>query len=756
MMKRSSFLVVIILALCAPAAGQRGTGFQEPVYIIEEAQPVPAAPVVAVQTPAVVPPALQVHSATPPPRLTPEGRRRAEAELARFISPTLTRFGSDDEFRRYIRALREVRRMQQVSDSRRIQFASLQTDSQEPLCGDPNNPCPPEGAESDAANVMVTGSRVAPRNPSITNNQMANVEEGDIVKQIDHYLLILQDGRIFVTDLNGPGRGGRALRLVDRVNVYRESDSDTWYDEMLVYGDRVLITGYSYDDGATELSVFQMDAAGHLTNQGVFHISSNDYYSTNNYATRLIGDSLIVYTPLAIETWGNEDFKIPVVRRWRAGEDRDDAEERGRPLFDARSIYRPVRQFDEPTVHTVSTCPLGPVTPGRDLECRTVAMVGPETRQWYVTATDAYLWMGGDQHYYDRERCTTPARFAVAGSDPALLYRVPVSGAAPTVTGTTGEPPDQFALQASETRFYALLQWRRRDCRREYDEAPDLVYFTMPLSAFSATIADQPERAYTPLPATGSAWTVDRFTDHYLVYGGLNQYRRGLPEVDPGDYQGNPEGLARARARLALPPAYVVPIDRPRDVRPIDVRHTVIRAERVGDDVVLTGYRDRGGLMVTMIDLNGQPRIASQTRLQGRYESEGRSHAFNSRVDPDGSGLMGLPTVRRVNDSARFWWRSRASDLSYLQFDADGSVSPIGELERRFEYDPDDSEGGVPGYHCEVSCIDWYGNSRPIFTDGRVFGLSGAELIEGRVEQGRIREVQRLNIAIESERKAPN
>src|SRR6185503_12252451 len=102
----------------------------------------------------------------------------------------------------------------------------------------------------------------------------------------------------------------------------------------------------------------------------------------------------------------------------------------------------------------------------------------------------------------------------------------------------------------------------------------------------------------------------------------------GLPEIDPNDYRNDPEGLARARARLALPPAFVVPIDRPQDVRPIDVRHTVIRAERVGDDVVLTGYRDRGGLIVTMVDLNGTPRIASQSRLVGRYESEGRSHAF--------------------------------------------------------------------------------------------------------------------------------
>ncbi len=48
-----------------------------------------------------------------------------------------------------------------------------------------------------------------------------------------------------------------------------------------------------------------------------------------------------------------------------------------------------------------------------------------------------------------------------------------------------------------------------------------------------------------------------------------------------------------------------------------------------------------------------------------------------------------------------------------------------------------------------MSCIDWYGNSRPIFTDGRIFALTGTELIEGRIAGGEIHEVQRLNIALQ-------
>jgi len=284
----------------------------------------------------------------------------------------------------------------------------------QPICP-PNDPqcAVPETTENDAATVSVTGSRVRspnaaspgraaqgfsanqasrPSNGDITNNQMQGVDEGDIVKQIGQYLLVLQDGRIFVIDTRA--RDGRRLALSDRMNVYRDPAAYMWYDEMLVFGDRVLITGYSYQQRATELSVFRLDmASGRLARQGVFYMSSNDYYSSTNYASRLVGDNLVVYTPFNVYAMTRPDFRWPMVRRWVEGEDRLAADRRSRPLFDAGQIYRPVRSSgDLPTVHTVSVCPLGDVDAGRDLQCRTTAFVGPSQAQWYVTEQDAYLW----------------------------------------------------------------------------------------------------------------------------------------------------------------------------------------------------------------------------------------------------------------------------------------------------------------------------------------------------------------------------
>ena len=226
---------------------------------------------------------------------------------------------------------------------------------------------------NDEGSIVVTGSRArAPANhsvsavttvgadtsnPNITNNQMRNVEEGDIVKQIGHHLLVLQDGRIFVIDIRGGG--GRRLVLADRMNVYRDPRHHMWYDEMLVFGDRILVTGYSYREDATELSVFRLDQAGRLNREGVFYVSSNDYYDSSNYATRLIGDNLVIYTPFSVAS--NRRLvqmagRAPLVGR----RERDEALRRAVPVRRRRHLPAGPR-LDNPTVHSVSVCRSGPV-----------------------------------------------------------------------------------------------------------------------------------------------------------------------------------------------------------------------------------------------------------------------------------------------------------------------------------------------------------------------------------------------------------
>ena len=49
-----------------------------------------------------------------------------------------------------------------------------------------------------------------------------------------------------------------------------------------------------------------------------------------------------------------------------------------------------------------------------------------------------------------------------------------------------------------------------------------------------------------------------------------------------------------------------------------------------------------------------------------------------------------------------------------------------------------------PGYSCEVSCVDWYGNARPIFIEQMAYALMGTELVEARPAADRIEVLRRL------------
>jgi len=48
---------------------------------------------------------------------------------------------------------------------------------------------------------------------------------------------------------------------------------------------------------------------------------------------------------------------------------------------------------------------------------------------------------------------------------------------------------------------------------------------------------------------------------------------------------------------------------------------------------------------------------------------------------------------------------------------------------------------------CKASCVDWYGNARPIFLGERVLALMGYEIVEGRVVGERIEERRRTTFA---------
>src|SRR5207249_2638320 len=146
----------------------------------------------------------------------------------------------------------------------------------------------------------------------------------------------------------------------------------TWYDEMLVSEDMIAVIGYSYERGGTEVGLFRIDRAGNLSYRSTYHLRSNDYYSSRNYASRLIGSKLIFYTPLYLNPESNDPFvQFPAVRKWHKGATPQEFQR----IVSATHVYRAERQFDSTygvALHTVTICDLAQ----DDFKCEATAVLG--------------------------------------------------------------------------------------------------------------------------------------------------------------------------------------------------------------------------------------------------------------------------------------------------------------------------------------------------------------------------------------------
>jgi hypothetical protein len=118
-------------------------------------------------------------------------------------------------------------------------------------------------------------------------------------------------------------------------------------------------------------------------------------------------------------------------------------------------------------------------------------------------------------------------------------------------------------------------------------------------------------------------------------------------------------------------------------------------------------------------------------------QSEYRSHAFFYRQDSRDDGVFGLPVATMTDNSDDGSW-DRPARILFIR-NRGLTFSIAGTLDPRAAEPVDDD--------CRASCVDWYGNARPIFVDGRVFALTGYDMVEGRFVGGRVETIRRVNFA---------
>jgi len=168
----------------------------------------------------------------------------------------------------------------------------------------------------------------------------------------------------------------------------------------------------------------------------------------------------------------------------------------------------------------------------------------------------------------------------------------------------------------------------------------------------------------------------------------------------------------------------------------LELPHGVDRIEQMGTNAVVVGT-DGKNLHFTAIRLGTQPEIVSRYTREAASQGELRSHGFFYKPEDENNGMLGLPISVPGRSGYRHLFESSAAIVflrnESLQF------KPVGELGAQAQKAVDDK--------CRASCIDWYGNARPLFLRGRVFALLGYELVEGELTNGSLSELRRINYA---------
>ena len=609
---------------------------------------------------------------------------------------TLRPFRSDKELKDYFRELAE----KQQREAR--ERGQNQAQPASPTLGATTATDAPASKSEASANKV--GGKEDSDEESVTNVQHAGVDEGGIVKVHGDHLVVLRRGRLFTVAI-----GDGALRPISTADAFGPeiNPEDTWYDEMLVADNTIAVIGYSYERGGTEIGLFNIDGAGRLRYRSTYHLRSIDYYASRNYASRLIGNKLIFYTPLYL--WpGAQDptASFPALRKWHRGA--KDTE--FRTIVSATRVYRPEHTVNSQyglALHTVTVCDLG----GSDLRCDATAVVGAPGRVFYVSPESVFVWTADWARRYGG---------AAAASADSMLYRVPLDGSGPSALQVSGAPGDQFSfLESADAHLNVLVRSEAAGEGMWGSEvaAGDVALMRVPLTSFSDGSEAVPASGYRELPKPPGHTFQNRFVGDHLLYG-------------TGSGWGPPENVNRASL-------YAVRWAGGR-ASELKLAHGVDRIEQMGSDAVVVGT-DGADLHFTGVRLGDGdgPRVAGRYRRKEASQGELRSHGFFYKPDGPDSGLLGLPVSLPGRPGYRHLFEESAAVL-FLRNES-LNLKELGELAARPERAVDDG--------CRASCVDWYGNARPLFLRGRVFALLGYELVEGNLADGRIRERRRVSFA---------
>lgn len=607
----------------------------------------------------------------------------------------LPRFGSEAELKGFLRKLTKRRKAADGASVDKYKSPSV------PSTGQPMAPAPSPSAKTAnmSAGSIAASDVKADKDESVTNVQHAGVDEGGIVKVHGSHLVVLRRGRLFTIAV-----GDNMLKPISTVNAYGPGidPEGTWYDEMLVSDDTIIVIGYSYERGGTEVGLFQIDSGGALKYRSTYHLRSDDYYSSRNYSSRLVDGKLIFYSPLYLfEDEDNPLKSFPAVRRWHKGA----RESEFRRIADATDVYRSREDLDagdDLALHTVTVCNLD----GGEMSCKATVVIGPPGDVFYVSPKSVYVWASNWDYSSEESKSRS------------TLFKLPLDGSGPSAVRVAGSPVDQFSfLETDDEQLNVVVRSDGGGDNMWNAEVADGDVALLKLNprSFTDGRSEAPASSYRALPKPAGSTFQNRFVGDYLLYG-------------TGSGWDQPE-------KISAGTLYTLGLDGG-DVAEVKLPHGVDRIEALGGNAIVVGSDGRD-LHFSTVRLGSRPAAVDEYVLKDASQGELRSHGFFYKPQDEKSGMLGLPVTVGSRPGYKHLTEGSAS-IIFLRNDS-LRLKGLGELAAKDE--------GFANDGCLASCVDWYGNARPLFLQGRVFALLGYEIVEGSVQGGGITETRRVNYA---------
>jgi len=316
---------------------------------------------------------------------------------------------------------------------------------------------------------------------------------------------------------------------------------------------------------------------------------------------------------------------------------------------------------------------------------------------FYVSQGSVYVWTTTW-----RRQPAVPGQRVEPPSTLSAVFRLPLDGGAPSAIKTAGVPIDQMSFLEDSGHLNVLLRESGRGEGMWGSESTQgsMALLRVPLSEFGDGRASAQREHYRRVPGAAGGALQNRFVGDWLLWGGA---------VD-----------GTAASAWALRYASVA------DANALSPGHAVERIEALGRDAVLVGSRGADLHFSAVRLTRGSARPAGRHVQSGVAQGETRTHGFFYRAQGDDQGLLGLPVLGGGTRRRGVYAGAQGAAAVLFLRNRDLSFTALGQLRA--------GESNVRDDGCKASCVDWYGNARPIFLGDRVLALMGYDIVEGRIE----------------------